>query len=189
MTTNHIDIIGNLSSLGLILYYQGNYDDAPYYHRRAHTIRRNFYPFDHIDIAESLYNIGNSFYQYGKYNEALDYYLQTLDTEEKFHSPYFADITLCLNNIGCTLDQQKKDAKVLHYYQHPLKISNILCQQKCYKEALEYYHQVFNIRESFYPSGHVDIVDSLNDIGITYMEMIEPKISRNYCNVLGLNMN
>ena len=47
-------------------------------------------------------------------------------------------------------------------------IGNILSDQGKYAEALDYHQRSLQMREKYYPSGHVDIAASLNNIGVCY---------------------
>ena len=95
------------------------------------------------DLAWIEFNLGRAFHYKGALNEARDYYDRAYDRMMEAKRVREKDSIGVLNNIGAVLDDQGRYAETLDYYQRALKM-----------------------QEKFYPSGHMHIASSLNNIGV-----------------------
>ncbi len=188
-----------LHEIGIIHYYQGQYDKSLENYLAALKILE-----EKLDttkavtkklIADNFHGIGKIYYRLKQFEKALSYYEQSLAIYKQVN--YKAGIATCLNNIGGVYDARNDFEKTLYYLKESLKIieeigdkdgiatrvNNIGLQykaQKKYDEALKYLTRALKIREEI---GDIKgLAYSYTDIGELYCELKNYGTALNFLN-------
>ncbi|CAF1598761.1 unnamed protein product [Rotaria magnacalcarata] len=129
--------------LGVIKYYQGDYEAALNYYQKSYDRLIEDIPSRKGALSFVLNDIGSTFKARGQYDIALDFFLYALKISETYSNYYI--IANIFGNMG-NIYRIKGD------YDRALS-----CQMKC-----------LHIREKYQPSFHKDIAKALNNIAVIY---------------------
>ncbi|CAF4735749.1 unnamed protein product [Rotaria sp. Silwood2] len=162
-------------SLGEVLQWKGEWNEARKYYDRAYDRIMNVKPTRIKDSADILLNIGKIFYLEGKYEEVGDYYEQALAMREENYS--FTKI-----NNPCAPNRRRRNvlSRIRASFQSVLLSSGGLfhpcsgrlwtrkfretSQPGKYDEALDFHRRALALQEKYYPSHYGNIANTLNHI-------------------------
>ncbi|CAF0960711.1 unnamed protein product [Rotaria sordida] len=167
--TNNEDLVKIEYSLGEVLQWKGEWNEARKYYDRAYERMTNIKSTQIKDSANILFNIGEILYLEGKYEEAQNYYERALAIRKQ--------------NIGYIQKKRGKYDEALDFHQRALAlqekyypsyyakiantlnlISDLLLYQSKYNEALCYCQRALTMQKSYYPSGSVSMAFSLSSM-------------------------
>ncbi|GAB4512145.1 MAG: hypothetical protein Tsb0020_30080 [Haliangiales bacterium] len=131
-----------LGNMGIVFYWQGDYDKALSYFQRVPPILLEKFPDGHPDLAVAFSNIGTAMNALGRYDEALAYYHRARQVQEKLLGPNHPDVARALDNVGVALSATGK-----------------------YDEALESLRRAEAISEAALGSDHVIVGNFARAIG------------------------
>ncbi|CAF4481319.1 unnamed protein product [Rotaria sp. Silwood2] len=134
--------------LGVVKYYQGNYESALNYYQDSYNRLIKAVPSREGASSFVLNDIGSIYKIRGQYDTALDYFLRALKISETYSNYYI--MANILGNIG-----------------------NIYRIKGDYDSALSYQIQCLHIREHNLPSVHKEIAKALTNIAVIYSDKDE----------------
>jgi len=174
------------SSLGILKWRLGNYNDALNFHFKAYKIRKELNL--EKSIAMSANNIGVVYWRLGNYENALQYYVESLNIREKIND--IPGIVIANNNIGyiyLVLEQFDRAKSILYeslhrseeinysfgkaYTEHLLSILNL--KLKNYDSSIEYSKRAI---QGYYNKYELNsVANCMNYLGEAYFEKGEFK--------------
>jgi serine phosphatase RsbU (regulator of sigma subunit) len=181
------------NGLGIIHYYQGDYDKAVFQYLNAIKIFHELN--DNSGMSAAYSNIGLVYAGQGLYDKALENYQNALKILEKMGDE--KGIASCYNNIGLLQYDQKSYETALDYFFKSLKINekianqtqlasnfnnigNVYSDQSKYDEAIAYYKKSLKIRED--TQDKISMSGCYNNIGLIYFYKGELSRSLEYYN-------
>lgn len=110
------------SIMGLLMYYEGRFDEALAYQEQAleADLRSN----DLKDIAGTYTDIANLYADKGDLKQAIEYYTKALSTAEQLNDSML--LAKSLGNIGSIYHELEDTDNALKYYQHTIDITATL---------------------------------------------------------------
>ena len=174
--------INSYNILGLVQYYQSNYDKALEYHRISLELCKKTKNKSKEAIA--LNNIGLVYDDKGDYKPALEYYIQALKLAEETGNKRL--LASALNNSGLIYKKLGRFDDALDYMIRSLKIKEeignrkgmsssyhniamIYAERKEYSKSLDYYDKALQIRKELSDISGTAL--TLNNIGGVYESM------------------
>ncbi|CAF1130426.1 unnamed protein product [Adineta steineri] len=136
--------------LGYTKNYQGDYEQAIEYHRKALEIRRKTLPINHPSLSTSYSNIGFVYSNMGEYSKALSFYKTAFEIEEKALPANHSSLAMSQGNIGGV------------YY-----------SMGAYSKAISFYEKALEIQKKTLPANHPSLATSYSNIGAAYTQMGE----------------
>ena len=122
----HAGISNSLDNLGLIYYYQDNYDSAfIFYHK---SIERKKSHGKDASLAKTFNNLGMVYQATGNFDKALTFYKKALGIDKKLDIK--EGMAKCFNNIGLIYYYKGEYDEALKYYFKSLKIKEKLNEKK-----------------------------------------------------------
>ncbi|WDE10267.1 tetratricopeptide repeat protein [Thalassomonas haliotis] len=176
---NHVFEIGvTLSDIGLMYYYNGDYDQALAYYNQA--LEQRGYT-EKIEATRTFSDIAQVYMHYGRYHEAIPHYIKALAHARKFEQPVW--ISEQLLNVGVAYLMDKNNDKAIVYLNEALVLAKKLGNQhnlffinkrlgeayrskEEYSRALEYHHQALALATGM--DSKALIIQSQIDLGIIY---------------------
>jgi tetratricopeptide (TPR) repeat protein len=97
---NDAVLADTLDSLGIVLFYRGDFAAAEGPMREALKLREQSFGLEHARTAQSMNNLGSLYFQSGRYDDAMAEYQRALPVFKKVYGPEHAEVAAILNNIG-----------------------------------------------------------------------------------------
>ena len=166
---NHYEIACSLESIGEVYENLGQIENSLEYHKQSLEMRQKLYQGNHPDIAKSLENLGRVHHNIAlsldgeidqkieEWEKALKYKEQALEIRmELVDEQRDSQIALATsyNNIGET---------AIYLYEERFK-------------TLLYFELALKMRQKLYQGNHPDIIDSLQNVGSVYENILSDKI-------------
>ena len=127
-----------LHNIGMINWYQGDYEQSSTFFYEALNIREALG--DSIGLARSFNNIGHLYFRQKDYEKAIEFYNSSLKIREVLKDSI--GLVYSLNSIGEVYSQQE-DALALNYFQNAVNLAEKLGDQRgtafAYSRLGEYY--------------------------------------------------
>lgn len=173
---NHQDISQCYNTLGLLTFFQNNFNSSiQWYERLLKTVQSN-----DPNLANIYYSIGCVYQKILNYTQALEYYTKALEIYTNNESVQMAE---CLNNMGCIYEIGEYYAKALEYHQKALSIrdkyqidlgssynniGNIYLRLGEYNSALENYNFALKTKSKSLSVGDPSLPQTLRNIALVY---------------------
>ena len=178
--------------LGILKYYQGEYNEAVKFYERSLAIRQRTLTEDDPSLALTYNDLALVYNSMGEYSKALEFHEKSQQIREKALPPNHPDLAESYNNIGQVYSNMGENSKALEFYQksHEIKekalppnhpslatsynnIGSVYNNIGEYSKALEFYEKSHQIREKALPPNHPSLATSYNNIGQVYNNMGE----------------
>jgi eukaryotic-like serine/threonine-protein kinase len=118
----HLDTLGSINNLGILLRAQGKLAEAEGYFRQALETRRRLLGEEHPDTLGSINNLGGLLRDQGKLAEAEPFYRAALKGHRRTLGEEHADTLGSINNLGILLRAQGKLAEAEPFYRETLEV-------------------------------------------------------------------
>lgn len=140
---DHLEVVGGLNDLGIVLRSQGRLAEAEPIFRDALAMRRRLFKGDHPDVSQNLHSLGRLLEGQGKWAEAEALYRDDLAMLKRLYRGDHAAVAQSLHTLGHLLYVQGKPTEAEAFA----------------REALAIYRRLFK-------GDHPDVARSLNSLGI-----------------------
>ncbi|KZM28507.1 uncharacterized protein EKO05_0006017 [Ascochyta rabiei] len=141
----HPDTLRSLNELGLVLGYQGKYNEAEEVHQRALEARNWVLGKEHVDTMTSRVNLALTYSNQGRWKEAEELQLRVVKTEKTVLGEDHPLTLISINNLALTYSNQGR-----------------------WKEAEELQLQVVKTRKTVLGENHPLTLISINNLAQTY---------------------
>jgi tetratricopeptide (TPR) repeat protein len=121
-TTNESQKEAIYHQLGIVKYYQGEYQQAATFYEKSIEIKRKIIPPDHHGLAGSTLWLGNAYYNMGEHQKALSFHEEALKIYQKLLPPNHSDLASSYNNIGLVYENMGNYSKACSLYERAVDI-------------------------------------------------------------------
>ncbi|WP_338762162.1 tetratricopeptide repeat protein [Bernardetia sp. ABR2-2B] len=175
--------------LGIVYYYQGNYDETELLWLEAKNIREKILGKEHPDYTESCSNIMSLYYQQGLYQKAEPLCIEAKNIREQILGKESIEYASSCNNLAALYYKQglyqkaeplyieaKKITEKILGKEHPdyatycSNLAVLYSNQDLYQKAELLYIEAKNIREKMLGKEHPDYATSCDNLAFLYQE-------------------
>ena len=174
-----------LNKEGVLLFKQGNYEQATAIATQALRIAEISFGADHPNVATSLNSLAKIYKTLGKYTEAEPLYKRSLTIRERSFGPDHPNVAETLNNLATLYSAEGQYAQAEPLFVRSLAIrekslgldhldvaetlynfSGLYIAQRKYSQAEPLCRRSLAIRERAFGPDHPDVAESMNDVAL-----------------------
>lgn len=184
---NHPNTMATLNNLGVTCGKLQRYDQALKFLRRSLGVAWTAFGDFHITVADVLVNLGLIYCAKGEYDQAIDQYHAALDIKAKCLKSDDPKLTEIYGPLGEAYFRTARFELAIESCQRALadsaqgperervRIMETLaqsCSSLClYDAAMRIYEEVVRIKSTLYPTNHLEMADTIHNMGVTMQEM------------------
>eukprot|EP00298_Acanthocystis_sp_HF-20_P012267 c19803_g1_i1.p1 GENE.c19803_g1_i1~~c19803_g1_i1.p1 ORF type:complete len:575 (+),score=231.52 c19803_g1_i1:101-1825(+) len=188
-----------LNNVGMILFYQGKYQDAEPLLEQSLAIREKIFGQKHLEFSTSLNNIAGLKKAQGKLKDSEGLYKQDVSIMEQNFGNDHLNLATTLNNLATLYYSQERHGEAEMYFKKSLKISEdkfgpehpfiatitnniaaILQAESKFEEAETYYKKSLEIFEKSLGVSHAHVFSTLNNLGMLHEEQNHKEEAKSY---------
>ena len=147
LQSNDAQIFHSVGLLGLVLHYQGRYNEAETINRRALAGHKIALGPEHPSTLTSMANLASTYRNQGRWKEAEDLEVQVIKTSSRVSGHEHPDTLTSMANLASTFRNQGR-----------------------WKEAEDLYVQVIETRKRVLGHEHPSTLTSMNNLAFTWKE-------------------
>jgi tetratricopeptide (TPR) repeat protein len=136
---------------------QGLYEDIKPWYEKQILVSIVRFGEKHLEVASSYNNLATLYNHLRYYIEAEEYYKKAKDICETLPEVNNLDVATILNNLALLYSSPNLDAKSFTHLNNCIKAEELFCQ-------------ALKIRKNNLRENHPDIAESLNNLGMLYVE-------------------
>lgn len=196
-------VIGKIAiNLGGIYKRRGKFYEAEYYFSRALNIRKTNFGPEHPQTAPILNHLSGIYQKLEKYDKAEEFLKQAVEISKKAYGENDSRMAALYFNYGDLFLEQEKWAAAEEYFLKALSIFELKGDDnpelvypldklvQIYKirgkltEAESFFRRALAIRRTIFGDDHIEVANSLNNIGVLYLMENNPKAEKHFTDAL-----
>ncbi|XP_046849332.1 uncharacterized protein LOC124442868 [Xenia sp. Carnegie-2017] len=196
---DHIDVSYSYNKLGVLLWKNGEYENAKDFLERAMGIQGKTFGPNHVDIAQTYNNLGLVCNDMGEYEKAKDFFERAIDIKTKAFGPDHVNIATMYNNLGLVYSEMGEYEKAKDFYERAIEIDTktfgpdhvniattynnlglVYSEMGEYEKAKDFYERAIEIETKTFGPDHVNIATTYNNLGLVYSEMGEYEKAKDF---------
>ena len=190
-TPDSVAKANHLNEYAVLMFYQGNFEDAETSFKASLAIREKLLGEKHADCSQSLFNLGGLYFERKDYNKSVDYFERAVAIRKQ---PMFNKNLLMTSLQWLVIAYRKsgsrekalellKDLVTLNIETHGgnhqfvatnyANMASIYCEMKQFKDALPLFEKALHAFKAALGPYDVKVSDTLNNMALLKFEMNE----------------
>lgn len=176
-----------LYQLGMVKYFEGEYNSAIKIHQKTLNIREKIFGEIHPQVASVCNIIGVSFEKMGIYMKAIEFKQKALDVRLKIYGPSHPEVASSYNNLGVAYDLLGELKTAADLKEEGLRVrikslppnsidlassynsvANTVDKMGDNDKALDFRKKALDIRVTNFGYNHIDVASSFNNLGVSF---------------------